>query len=498
MPSRSSVRATAVLRADSDRPSARTRSGRPSARWTVAGSEDERTKSFGATLFEALINGKVKRVFDSSDGNAESTGVRLILDDPEAAWIPWELMLDPTTGVPFAARHRLVRGFSTPTEARSLEILRPPLGILLAESSPIGTVALESQLEVEDIERALTPLIRRRVVAVRVLRNVTEPSLQDALREGIPRGRGQQAPTPIHIVHWIGHGGIDRSTASAAILFERDDGRPDVVDGQRLATLLSGSDIRLIFLNACYSAATPGADGGLTNSTFQMTTGIAEAILASGVPGIIGMQAAILDDRARLFSRDFYEALADGRGIDMAVQDARRLVKGGSVGAAGDVSIPVCYLRAGPTQMLEARPRGRLARLAERFSLLSRGIQWTIKGIAGVLLGLAVSAVVNGIAGIIEGPPKMTGEFNVVVSEFVASGLDGQPLESETAKALSTNLYESLLGGLEELEFEPAARHHVARRGWSTDRIDARGTVAAGRRACGGNERRHGDLRPAQ
>ena len=358
-------------------------------------------------------------------------------------------------------------------------------------------MALESQLEVEDIERALTPLIRRRVVAVRVLRNVTEPSLQDALREGIPRGRGQ-APTPIHIVHWIGHGGIDRSTASAAILFERDDGRPDVVDGQRLATLLSGSDIRLIFLNACYSAATPGADGGLTNSTFQMTTGIAEAILASGVPGIIGMQAAILDDRARLFSRDFYEALADGRGIDMAVQDARRLVKGGSVGAAADVSIPVCYLRAGPTQMLEARPRGRLARLAERFSLLSRGIQWTIKGIAGVLLGLAVLAVVNGIAGMIEGPPKMTGEFNVVVSEFVASGLDGQPLESETAKALSTNLYESLLGGLEELESNLRLDIMSPAEAGRLTAIDARGTVAAGRRACGGNERRHGDLRPAQ
>src|SRR4029079_6456511 len=91
--------------------------------------EDERTKSFGAALFEALINGKVKRVFDASDGNAESTGVRLILDDPEAAWIPWELMLDPTTGVPFAARHRLGRGVSTPPHEPCPGVLPTPFGV---------------------------------------------------------------------------------------------------------------------------------------------------------------------------------------------------------------------------------------------------------------------------------------------------------------------------------------------------------------------------------
>ncbi len=278
----------------------------------------------------------------------------------------------PGTGVPFAARHRLVRGFSTTTEARSLEILQPPLGILLCESSPIGVPRLESQLEVDDIMRALQPLVARRAIAIRVERRVNERSLQDALREGVVT-KAKQAPTPIHVVHWIGHGGIDRSTGSAAILLEREDHRPDVVDGERLATVLSGSDIRLVFLNACDSAAATDPDAALGESSFEMTTGVAEAILQSGIPGIIGMQAAILDDRARSFARDFYEALADGRGIDVAVQAARGLVKAGPDGSGADIGIPVCYLRAGPTQMFDARPLGAGSRDSRSGSACSAG-----------------------------------------------------------------------------------------------------------------------------
>jgi hypothetical protein len=337
-------------------------------------------REFGESLFRALIRDDVKTVYDANGGNADQTGLRLIVDDPKVARIPWELMADPVAGTPFAIRHRLVRGFSTTTGARPVGV-QPPLRVLLAESSPTGVQRLESQLEVRDIREALEPLTANGRIAVDVLSNVSEESLLNALREGANRA---VPPKPVHVFHWIGHGGIDPATGNAALLFEDEAGRRDTVEGARLATILSGFDIRLVFLNACYSAAPTAAAAG-TASSFEVTAGLAEALLDSGIPGVIGMQATVRDDRARRFARDFYESLADGVTIDAAILDARRLVREGADGSAADIGIPVCYLRAGSTRLLEVPHQGSLRGLPYRVSSLGRG--------AKALIGIAATTV---------------------------------------------------------------------------------------------------------
>ena len=353
-------------------------------------------RQFGHKLFRALIRDEVKTVYDASGGDAEPIGIRLIVDDPRAARIPWELMLDPVFGVPFAVRHRLVRGFATTTEARPLEVVDRPLRLLVASSSPIGVEELDSQLEVEDIREALKPLSD--TIEVQVLPHASEASLLNALREGLNADPAE----PIHLFHWIGHGGIDPATGNSALLFENEAGGRQVVDGARLATILNGFDIRLVFLNACYSAA-PTTETALAESSFVVSAGVAEELLVSGIPAVIGMQANVRDERARSFARNFYQAIADGVRIDAAILDARRLVRPDG-GAGGDVGIPVSYLRGGSAGLLQAPMAPAATGIRERFGLLSRGARW-VSGIAATTLASAGVVAFVSMTGILPSGP---------------------------------------------------------------------------------------------
>jgi tetratricopeptide (TPR) repeat protein len=429
--------------------------------------------SFGSTLFRALIRDDVKTVYDASSGDAEPVGLRLIVDDAKAARIPWELLVDPTTGTPFATRHRLVRGFSTSTGARPLTV-PPPLRVLLADSSPTGVPRLEAQLEVSDIRTAIEAMTSNGRIVVEILPNASEVSLLNALRE---RSAGSVTRKPVHVFHWIGHGGIDPTTGNAALLFEDEHGRPDTVDGQRLSTILSGSDVRLVFLNACYSAA-PSAEVARAESSIEVTAGVAEALLVSGIPGVIGMQATVGDDRARRFARDFYASLADGARIDEAVLDARKLVRDGADGIAADIGIPVCYLRADSSRLLEAPQVIPRVGFLDRFGALGRGARWAIGTAGAAIFGAAVLGVLAVIAGFLQGPPRMQGEFNVVVTEFVASDGAGQG-GNDTARALSVNLFDALrteLAGLKDLHVEVMAPSAAGRLSGATP--DERGRQA--------------------
>ncbi len=181
--------------------------------------DTESAREFGEALFGALIRDGIKTVYDGTAATAEPVGVRLLVDDPGAAKIPWELLADPAERMPFATRHRLVRGFKTPGGARPL-MVTPPLRILLAELSPSGLLRLPSQLEIKDIRDALEPVAAWRRISVDVLENATEDTLQDALREA----KEAKQPRPIHVLHWIGHGAIDPTTKEISLVFERKDG----------------------------------------------------------------------------------------------------------------------------------------------------------------------------------------------------------------------------------------------------------------------------------
>jgi tetratricopeptide (TPR) repeat protein len=421
--------------------------------------DDESARRDGRALFDALIRDDIRSVYDASGGSDdELIGVRLIVDDLEAGRIPWELLFDPGIDAPLVSRRRFVRGFSTSSAARSITA-EPPLRILVAQSSPIGADKLQSEPEIEDILEAIRSVPTDRMIG-EALDHASESSLVNRLREHA----NAEPSSPIHAIHWIGHGGIHPETGEPVLLFEDESQGMDLVDGARLRRMLGGFDIRVVFVNACSSAAVPAitaprdrgpSPGPPSGSAFVTTSGIAEELLRSGIPAVIGMQTRVFDDRARRFARDFYQSIADGSEVDQAILDARRFIRNGPDGAATDIGIPVCYLRSGSTRLLNPIPaelKGRQRPVLldranawfDRWGTLGRIAKWASVGIASIFLGFAVVAGTNAIGEALKPPPVLAGEFNVIVSEFDGMDSAGRPVENATAQGVSSNLYEEL------------------------------------------------------
>jgi tetratricopeptide (TPR) repeat protein len=422
-------------------------------------SDSDDARAFGERLFRALFQGAVAGIYVASQDSAAPARVRLTVDAPDLARIPWELLVDPSSGGALALRGRFVRGIATEGGARPLAV-EPPLRLLIADSSPRDQVALGSQLEARDVETALRPVVAQGRIEVVVLQHATLSALLNALREGATAN----PPRPFHVVHWIGHGIIDAATSASVLLFENADGGSDPVDGARLADVLHGSDVRLVLLNACHSAAPTPMQNPVTAA--ETTRGIAEVLLTSGIPAVVGMRVSVLDETARRLAHEFYEALADGRAIDGAVLDARRLVVGRSPGDAAEIGVPIVYLRSGTGELLKSvtplswwqRPLLRFRRLAP----IAKVAVFVILALATLAIERSAEAVWQAV----QGPARMTGEYNVVVTEFDSRDEAGRPVRSQVASDLSQNLAETLqedLRGVESANIEVRAPGEAGR-----------------------------------
>ena len=403
--------------------------------WASAAAAEVR--DFGRRLSEALLQGAVAGVYVASQDANTPPRVRLTVDDPVAARIPWELLVDSATGEALALRGRFVRGIATEGGARRL-VVDPPLRVLVVDSAPRGLPRLDGQLEASDIARALAGVVAQGRVEVETLEHATLSGTLNALREAA----AANPPRPFHVLHWIGHGYVDAVTGANQLLFEDDEGGVDRVDGARLASVLVGSEIRLVLLNACHSAA-PATEGLVATPAAETTRGIAEVLLTAGIPAVVGMRVAVLDDTARRFAREFYAALADGRGVDEAVLDARILVTGRASGVSAEVGVPVAYLRSGSGQLLSgvvplAWWQAPLVRF-RRLTPLARVAVF----VALVVATLAVERSVDAVLRMIEPPPPpapMTADLNVIVTEFDGLDASGRPVASAVARGLAEDL----------------------------------------------------------
>ncbi len=406
-------------------------------------------RAFGERLFGALFQGPIGAIYAASQDDAHPARVRLTVDDPVLARIPWELLFDPVTDGALALRGPFVRGIDTEGGAKALAV-EPPLRVLIADSSPSDQPALESQLEAQGVEAELALLTGDGRIEVATLPHATVSTLRNALREAT----GADPPRPFHALHWIGHGDVDPVTGTNVLMFEDREGASDPIDGTELANVLHGSDIRLVLLNACHSAApspstTPTPAGAQSAET---TRGIAEVLLKSGIPAVVGMRVSVLDGTARRFASEFYAALADQSAIDDAVLDARTVVLGRSSSDAAEIGVPVIYLRAGDGVLLQRPARPSLWRgLVARFRRLPLPTKGAVVALAVVVVLVGAQSV-RSIYGAINQPSRMTGDFNVVVTEFDGRDASGQPVRSDVASELSMSLSRTLEQELASIE----------------------------------------------
>lgn len=297
----------------------------------IDSSQEQIVRDFGRDLFDALFTGEVRDLYAQSLREAEHQGkglrVRLHVEPPELASLPWEFVYDSRQGeyLCLSTRTPLVRYPDLPQPTERLQVT-PPLRILGMVVSTTDLAPLDVDYEKQRVEEAVKELRARRMIDLTWLDGQTWRHLQRAMR------RGQW-----HVFHFIGHGGYDSSRDEGLVALANDAGSSHLLRATDLGRLLDDHHpLRLVLLNSC-----EGARG----SERDAFSGTAASLVRRGIPAVLAMQYEISDDAAIEFSRAFYEAVADGMPLDAAVSEARTSVSI-AIGGTLEWGTPVLYMRS--------------------------------------------------------------------------------------------------------------------------------------------------------
>jgi hypothetical protein len=303
----------------------------------------------GVSLYQSLFQGAIAGILARTEGlaaNRSDGGIRIrmnfnLLEGGTAAVaaLPWELMRKPGETDPLLVSTQTVL-------VRSLDVnkvvtprpITGPLRVLLIRANPKGTAALDLSREGELIGRSLSELPG-------VMVDEVDP-VEDKIFS-------QLANAAYHVVHYMGHGDF-AATKGGMLLLEDDAGNAMPTSAKAFAHLLRDEPLRLVFLNACDTGTTPQTDG------LHPFAGVAAALVANGVPAVVAMQFPITDRAALTFSKVFYERIAAGDAVDLAVAQGRSAlylaaIRAGGDDDAGEWATPVLYMRAEDGAVLGGR-----------------------------------------------------------------------------------------------------------------------------------------------
>jgi len=290
-------------------------------------------EEFGGKLFESIFRGEVRDCFTASLNQLayeDDRGLRIRLslaEAPELASWPWEYLHHRRQFVVLSRETPIIRLPELPRPIRPLAA-PPPLRFVGLVSDPKDPryPKLNVEREKANINTALGGLVERGLFTVEWLHTATLAELQKRLRQG----------DPVHIFHFIGHGGWDRDRDDGLLVFQDEYGDGYEVGASHLATILNNhKSLRLVVLNACEGARLSPADP---------FAGVAGTLVSLGLPAVLAMQFEITDRAAVQLARIFYESLADGLPIESALTEAR--VEIFASGNDVEWGTPVLYLRA--------------------------------------------------------------------------------------------------------------------------------------------------------
>lgn len=269
----------------------------------------QRVQKWGQRLYESLPV-RVRERYQAARDSAQGVRLRLNFIDAGLMSLPWEFLYDPNrrefiglSGQSLVSRYAET-GFPTQLE------IALPLKVLVVVAAPTDWPELQAQREVARLESGLEPLERHNLVQFRRLdqaitgQPVTVEALHDALFKYRP-----------HVMHFIGHGEFDPVQIEGRLLLETANRQADPLDSARLAQLITTTNsLRLIFLNACESADVSATD---------RWNSLATALALKGTAAVVALQHPMTDEAAMAFSGKFYQRLAEGAPVDVAVQEAR-------------------------------------------------------------------------------------------------------------------------------------------------------------------------------
>lgn len=299
---------------------------------------DKEMVAFGRQLFETLLQGDVKELYNEARARHPQRKLDFILTSiiPWIAELPWEFAYDPVRDSFLATEEiHFVRNVRTAIPRDITRPLHGPLRILVAAAQPVGFGHLSVQQEIDVITRGFQPLIDAGYVLVEVVARATPGDVHGRLSTG-----------NFNVVHFIGHGTYDDNLNTGALIFENEQGEQYPLRNRSLREIFCQRGVSLIFLNACQTAS-----GGRA----EFNKGVAQELVAHGVPALVANQYSVLDSSATSFAQHFYWALAQGLSLGEAGREARIAVNYGMQGELIDWAVPVLYARD-PNMALCVRP----------------------------------------------------------------------------------------------------------------------------------------------
>jgi hypothetical protein len=286
---------------------------------------------FGRGLYEAFLTGTARRLFDQTWGLGAADPqvvLRLLVEEVQLAALPWELLYRPDPPQPgflaLSPRRPFIRDVALPEPAPPLQ-LQIPLRILVVLSNPFNDLDIGS--EKGYLNDALVELIAAGQAQLSFLENPSSVALNKALLRGEPT-----------ILHYAGHGGFDVNAGQGYLLLQGSSSVEVLLDSA-LAEMVEGTTVQLAVLDACETGHGGRQHAGL---------GIAPMLIRQArLPAVVGMQFAISDRAAAIFTREFYTALtAPQATVESTLSRTRvRLAHEMGLGSTSWVT-PVLWMRA--------------------------------------------------------------------------------------------------------------------------------------------------------
>lgn len=330
----------------------------------------ESLQVLGEWLADRLLPaGDVRTLYQRSLGRVGSESLTIRLSVPDSLIeVPWEYTWDPTAR-DFLLLNQQVLLVRRPVEmglARDIAAVEGPLRMLLAiaDIDDPNIARLDVVGELEGLHRAVQDLLEEDELSIDILfggrdEARAEIEARAAGWEGVALLDTPLAPDElifalqrgVHIWHYIGHGQSDPKKGGQLLLTDKY-GDMYPFGAENLRTVLAGGDsLGLVYLNACETAMP---------NTGRDLLSMADALVRAQVPAVVAMQYKVPDMAAANFARAFYQAVAGGEPLHLALARGRQAVRAIARRLDIDWGIPVLYLRTqdGLVWGKEAEPLG--------------------------------------------------------------------------------------------------------------------------------------------
>lgn len=301
---------------------------------------DEELMQFGSLLFNTLFVGNVRRLYDEARSRQRGTQLEIALTST-IPWIdekPWEFCYDASRASFLATEEILfVRNVLSAVPADSIPPGDGRLRILIASAQAMNLGVLSISEEEDFIRRGFQPLIDAGLVTIDILPRATPETIHRRLEGG-----------RFDVVHFIGHGHFDEQRQEGSLVFEDAYGGENLLGPRSVREIFCGRGLSLVFLNSCES-------GTAGSRWVNFNLGLAQTLLAHGLPALVANQFAVPNTSATSFARYFYASLARGNTLGQAAREARIAVNYSRHGEPIDWAIPVLYTRDAKLALCQSR-----------------------------------------------------------------------------------------------------------------------------------------------